>query len=260
MTYWGTHRNEIRKKTKGEQEHLLTKMLFTAFGFARIKGIHQVYPKWPRKNITKAKIHKRFRPFLKEDLYKIIVGDWYGKRRAKKRNQKDNRFTRDDEDEEDEDFNDTFQYKNYIKRNMTFLDYLNNTKMDKLKKLEVLDEALEYIPKCRYNIIPIEGDPVTFIGSTFMKVGQTHPYLNHGVCLGECNQLEMTDSRCEIECYSNEASLLRAWAKMIRREKPDVIIGYNIFGFDWKFLCERADETKCYDDFVKLSRNKMLNV
>ena len=171
-------------------------MLLTAFGFAHIDGIHKIYPKWPKKNITKSKLMDRFHPFLKEDLYKIIVSDWHGKRRQKKKNQKYMNFRRSDEEEEEEDFNDVYEYKHFIKRNMTFLDYLNDDKMDKLKKLEVLDEALEYIPKCRYNLIPIEGDPVTFIGSTFMTVGDSQPYLNHGVCLGDCDQITMENSRC----------------------------------------------------------------
>ena len=257
MTYWLKHRNELRRMVKSEQENLLTRMLLTAFGFAQVEGIHKIYPKWDKSNITKSKLIDSFHPFLREDLYKIIVSDWHGKRRQKKKNQKYMNFGRKKEDDEDDDdaFNDVYEYKHFIKRNMTFLDYLNDNKMDKLKKLEVLDEALEYIPKCRYNLIPIEGDPVTFIGSTFMTVGDSQPYLNHGVCLGECEQITIENSRCEIECHSNEKDLLLAWTEMIRREKPDVIIGYNIFGFDWKFLCERAEETKCFDDFVQLSRN-----
>ena len=254
MTYWLKHRNELRRMAKSEQEKMLNKMLLTAFGFAQIDGIHKIYPKWTKKNITKSTLMDRFHPFLKEDLYKIIVSDWHGKRRQKKKNKKYMNFRRKNEDEEDDDdaFNDVYEYKHFIKRNMTFLDYLNDDKMDKLKKLEVLDEALEYIPKCRYNLIPIEGDPVTFIGSTFMTVGDSQPYLNHGVCLGDCDQITMENSRCEIECHSNEKDLLLAWTEMIRREKPDVIIGYNIFGFDWKFLCERAEETKCFDEFVQI--------
>ena len=255
ITYWGKRRNELRRVAKSEQESLLKKMLLTAFGFASIEGIHKIYPKWDKSIISKAKLMERFQPFLKEDLYKIIVGDWNGKRRTKKKNEKYMSFRRKDEDDEDEDFNDIYEYKHFIKRNMTFLDYLNNDKMDKLKKLEVLDEALEYVPKCRYNLVPIKGDPVTFIGSTFMKAGDSRSYLTHGVCLGECDQTMIENARCETECYSNERDLLLAWTQMIRREKPDVMIGYNIFGFDWKFLCERAEETQCYEDFVQLARN-----
>ena len=138
---------------------------------------------------------------------------------------------------------------------MTMLDYLNDDKIDKLKKLEIIDEALEYVSNCCYNLIPIKGDKVTFIGSTFMTIGDEEPYLNHGICLGDCNNIDMENSRCEIECYNSEVKVLEKWSAMIRREKPDVIIGYNIFGFDWKFMCDRAEELKCWDNFCHLSRN-----
>ena len=122
--------------------------------------------------------------------------------------------------------------------------------------MHTLIESLEYIPKSRYNLVPIEGDPVTFIGSTFMRTGDIQPYLNHGICLGDCDKVKIENSRCEIESYDDEADVLKAWTKMLQREKPDVIIGYNIFGFDWKFMCKRAEELGCWEDFCKLSRNK----
>ena len=40
------------------------------------------------------------------------------------------------------------------------------------------------------------------------------------------------------------------------REDPDIIIGYNIFGFDYSFMYERAKELGCLEQFMKLSRNK----
>ena len=42
---------------------------------------------------------------------------------------------------------------------------------------------------------------------------------------------------------------------MIIREDPNVFIGYNIFGFDWSFLIDRADELGIKDEFLNLSKN-----
>jgi DNA polymerase elongation subunit (family B) len=39
------------------------------------------------------------------------------------------------------------------------------------------------------------------------------------------------------------------------RENPDIVIGYNIFGFDWEFLFRRSQETGCAAAFMKMSRN-----
>ena len=47
-----------------------------------------------------------------------------------------------------------------------------------------------------------------------------------------------------------------AWTKLIQREDPDIIIGYNIFGFDYPFMFDRADENHCVDAFMDFSRTK----
>ena len=61
----------------------------------------------------------------------------------------------------------------------------------------------------------------------------------------------------EIECYKKEKHVLLAWQKLIQREDPDIIIGYNIFGFDYSFLFDRALEhgDGCVEKFLKLTRN-----
>jgi DNA polymerase elongation subunit (family B) len=252
INYWYKNKDSIKKMQRSGQEELLQKMLLTAFEFANIEEINKVYPKW--KNITKTRILEKFAPFLRDNLYKIIVEN---KRPIKKRNEKMNKYNNAD-DTEEEDFNDILDYKNYIK-NLTLLQYLNNDKIDKLKKLEIIDEALEWVKGVnKYNLFPLEGDPVTFIGSTFMNVGDEVPYYNHGVCLGECDDVTMENSRCDIESYEDEADLLRAWTDMVKREKPHVIIGYNIFGFDWKFMYDRSEETNCKEEFMQLSRNNGL--
>ena len=36
----------------------------------------------------------------------------------------------------------------------------------------------------------IKGDMVTFIGSSFIRNGESKPYLNHLICLNECNEID----------------------------------------------------------------------
>ena len=97
---------------------------------------------------------------------------------------------------------------------------------------------------------PLKGDIVTFIGSSFMKMGEEEPYLNHCIALNTCDDVDGS----EIECYENESDVLLKWRDLIQKEKPHIIIGYNIFGFDWKFLFERADELGCKDEFLNISK------
>ena len=103
------------------------------------------------------------------------------------------------------------------------------------------------------NIFPaLQGDNVTFIGSTFLRYGETKPYLNHCFALGTCNDVE----NAQIECCTSEKEVLLRWAKLIQKEDPDIIIGYNIFGFDYQFMFLRAKELGCEKSFLRLSRNK----
>ena len=103
---------------------------------------------------------------------------------------------------------------------------------------------------------PVEGDKVTFIGSTFLTYGEKRPYLNHCVVLDTCDALTNEVANSEIQTCKTERELLLAWTDIIQRENPDIIIGYNICGFDFEFMFRRALENSCENEFLKLSRNK----
>jgi DNA polymerase delta subunit 1 len=51
------------------------------------------------------------------------------------------------------------------------------------------------------------------------------------------------------------ARLLLKWTELIVAEKPNIIIGYNIFGFDYEFMFRRSQETYCEREFLMLSMN-----
>lgn len=99
---------------------------------------------------------------------------------------------------------------------------------------------------------PLEGDYVTFIGSTFVTYGEDETKLNHCICLNDTTNTD--ESSQVIECYKTEKEVLLAWTELIRREDPDIIIGYNIFGFDYPFMFDRSRENNCEDEFMNLSR------
>ena len=129
---------------------------------------------------------------------------------------------------------------------------LNNPKHSRETKITIVSDTLGSIfPK-------VEGDKVTFIGSTFVKYGQdsNRPYLSNCIVLDTCDNLHDEVPNSEIESYTTEADVLVAWTRLIQKENPDIIIGYNIFGFDYQFMFRRAVETGCYEEFLKLSRNR----
>jgi DNA polymerase elongation subunit (family B) len=57
-----------------------------------------------------------------------------------------------------------------------------------------------------------------------------------------------------VECFDNEKDILLAWKELIQINDPDMVIGYNIFGFDFKFLYERSLELNCSEEFCQLGR------
>ena len=129
---------------------------------------------------------------------------------------------------------------------------LNNPTHTRETKITIVSDTLGSIfPK-------VEGDKVTFIGSTFVKYGQNgnRPYLSNCIVLDTCDDLRDEVPNSEIESYTTEAEVLLAWTRLIQKENPDIIIGYNIFGFDYQFMFRRAVETGCYEEFLKLSRNE----
>ena len=135
--------------------------------------------------------------------------------------------------------------KTYTKRG-TILDLLLDADETRETKLLELTRTLTA------SFPQLEGDNVTFIGSTFLRYGDEKPYLNHCIVRDTCNALP----NAVIETYKTEKEVLLAWTELIQREDPDIVIGYNIFGFDYQFMYLRAKELKCERPFLRLSRNK----
>ena len=138
------------------------------------------------------------------------------------------------------------QFPKMVDNEITVLKLLQSTNMTREMKITHLNTALS-------SVFPeVEGDKVTFIGSTFLKAGNERPYLNHCLTIDTCDAVPNS----EIQVCESEYDMLLEWTRVIQREDPDIIIGYNIFGFDYNFMFHRALENDCAEEFLKLSRNK----
>jgi DNA polymerase elongation subunit (family B) len=116
------------------------------------------------------------------------------------------------------------------------------------ERLSALTAALDNTLPC------LEGDQVTMVGSTFAVYGESEPTHRHCAMLNTCTK--DPHENAVTECFDKEADMLLAWTDMVIREDPDIIIGYNIFGFDYSFMHRRSLELGCAADFLTLSRNK----
>jgi DNA polymerase elongation subunit (family B) len=97
-----------------------------------------------------------------------------------------------------------------------------------------------------------DEDKVIQIGTTFSRYGEDECFYKHIVTLGSCDKIDGVD----VESYDNEVAVLISWTKMIVRMNPDIMTGYYIFGFDYKYLAERAKKLGCYTSFSKLGRTR----
>jgi DNA polymerase elongation subunit (family B) len=140
--------------------------------------------------------------------------------------------------------------ESYKNKQSTIVDILSDKKFDREGKIN------ELILSLRNNFPPLEGDKVTFIGSTFVRYGEKEPYLNHCIALNSCDSLEGKVDNSQIETYNTEREVLNAWTNLVQRENPDIVIGYNIFSFDYEFMFRRSQELGCVEEFLRLSRNK----
>ena len=128
----------------------------------------------------------------------------------------------------------------------TIKDIFTDSSLTRDEKIQIINEIFVFcLPE-------LEGDKVTFIGSTFIRYGEPEPYMNHCLVLNTCEPV----ANAIIESVDTEYEILLKWAELIQQENPDIIIGYNIFGFDYEFMFRRSQENGCEKQFLSLSRKQ----
>lgn len=95
-----------------------------------------------------------------------------------------------------------------------------------------------------------DGDKVIQIGMTYSYLGDPECYKKVILCLNKTSKIP----GAIVKCYNNEIDLLLGFTKEIRKEDPDVVTGYNIFGFDIDYLKNRAKKFAIYSQFSRFSR------
>ena len=121
---------------------------------------------------------------------------------------------------------------------------LNNKNIDRIDALRKLFNSAE-LPK-------VKGDKVIQIGTTINKYGENNLYLKHIITLGTCDPIDGVI----VESYDTEEEVLLAWTKLIQNQNPEILTGYNIFGFDYKYLYLRAKELGIERQFSKFNINR----
>ena len=251
---------------------LIRQVVSTGFGYGTFEDVDLVYPK---RTPTQSRVLNTIELLLKtplQNMHKIktedeedktailTIGAMFDKMRNADKfatgakgdgSDDDSDAGEPDADEPDEsDYDDdeeyAMEYESSVKvaKNCTIIDLLLSDKYNRDAKIIRVDEALTQL------FPPLKGDEVTFIGSTFMRCGEPEPYLNHCFVVGTCDPVE----GAYIETTTTEREMLMQWTDLVNSENPDIIIGYNIFGFDYEFMFRRAIENDCTKTFLLLSR------
>lgn len=93
-------------------------------------------------------------------------------------------------------------------------------------------------------------DPIIQIGMVFQTIGETDPK-KYILTLKKCNEIDDT----EVLSFDKEGDLLMEFQRIIQEEDPDILTGYNIYGFDEKYIYGRAKLLRLNDNgFGFLSR------
>ena len=228
-----------RENIKYDTKDILIKIINTAFGYDNVDNIDIVYPK-NKPDIDE--LNRMIHTWLTIPIKDIDVD-------MNKPKSLFDRLNHDDDDHNDYNYN----KDNYDISNHNNIISLIDSGCDREIKINKLVASFKKQSNGLWRGFPeLEGDKCTFIGSTFVKYGNKTPYLNHCIALDTCNKVD----GAEIESYNTEKEVLLAWKQLIDREQPDIIIGYNIFGFDYEFMFNRAIECNCVEEFLKISRNK----
>ena len=88
-------------------------------------------------------------------------------------------------------------------------------------------------------VLPLAGDPIIQIGSVLVVNGtvtEKHIFVYHSS--GECDPVP----GAKVHRFRTERGLIIGWAKAIVAWNPDILMGYNVFGYDERYLWERAEE------------------
>ena len=147
-----------------------------------------------------------------------------------------------DEEPTKELFNDIIKEINKTDICEKILD-LDIKNKDRDKTINQLQDIIQN--ECNKIDLRVEGDPIIQVGTVFYDYSSKNIY-RHILVIGNkdnlkngeiCDNLEYIDV---VEC-KNEKELLLKWKDIIVDMDPDFITGYNIFGFDFKYIYDRAE-------------------
>lgn len=81
--------------------------------------------------------------------------------------------------------------------------------------------------------------------------GEQQPFIRNVFTLNTCSHIVGS----QVLSFNDEVDMLHAWKEFVEKVDPDVVIGYNIAGFDFPYLMDRAKAINAFK-FPYLGRMK----
>lgn len=112
-----------------------------------------------------------------------------------------------------------------------------------LKILSYDIETQSSIPN-RFPNPEIDGDYIGTIGITVTYLNEPDTYEYYVLTLGPCSDIldESGSDYITIISVNKEKTLLKEYANLVKSIDPDIIIGYNIWGFDDNYIYKRFEK------------------
>ena len=111
------------------------------------------------------------------------------------------------------------------------------------KDRDSAEEVIQRIEKCLEKQfkgwVALQGDPCIQIGTTLTR-GTAETTERHLFVFPDCAPIP----GIEVHAFANEGAMILGWFEWMKERSPDILIGYNVFGFDESYVWHRAEELK----------------
>ncbi|EDR05542.1 uncharacterized protein LACBIDRAFT_251819 [Laccaria bicolor S238N-H82] len=120
-----------------------------------------------------------------------------------------------------------------------FISHAPEGDWSKIAPLRILSFDIECAG--RKGIFPEASvDPVIQIANMVTIQGEHKPFIRNVFTLNSCSHIVGS----QVLSFDDEAKMLHSWRDFVEQVDPDVVIGYNIAGFDFPYLMDRAKAIK----------------
>ena len=104
------------------------------------------------------------------------------------------------------------------------------------------EPIMDFLTSTLNPVVKLVGDPVIQIGTTLTR-GTAESVERHLFVFPDCADIP----DIVVHAYPTEKEMILGWFTWMIERNPDILIGYNIFGFDESYLWYRAEELALID-------------